>query len=364
MKTIVYAYFAPCIMLVFLLFLIRINHLFSREQNRLFAFAAVFSIGLIVVTSVDYLISLEEGSPLWMVRRVTSFLNFACGPVIPLILIKIFSSKRISPMLYIPFAINIALSFASMFVNLVFYISPDNDYARGPLSFAPVIAFMFYIALIFFVTPSKSISAKRSELILIGSMMAVLLTTVILEIVFRFHFLNYAASAIGFSAYYLLQNINYFSKDPLTGIMNRQMFDFKFRKASESQKPMLVGLLDINDFKNINDTEGHEAGDRALVLFAETVAKSLGRSAELYRTGGDEFMLLSSLENEKEVIESLPAALEETKKNGVGFAYGLTTHRAGDDPQETLRRVDREMYADKAEMKRTLGRRAADARES
>ena len=138
MKTIVYAYFAPCIMLAFLLFLIRINHLFSREQNRLFAFAAVFSIGLIVVTSVDYLISLEEGSPLWMVRRVTSFLNFACGPVIPLILIKIFSSKRISPILYIPFAINIALSFASMFVNLVFYISPDNDYARGPLSFALV----------------------------------------------------------------------------------------------------------------------------------------------------------------------------------------------------------------------------------
>lgn len=350
-------YLIPCTMMLFLLFIIRNNYLFSKEQNRLFAFAALFNIAMMLVTSIDYTISMDETDPLWVVRRVTSFLNFAGGPFVPLLLFHIFRPEKKPWVLYLPFVLIVVLCFTSMFNGLVFEIGTENSYAHGPLYLAPFFVSLIYVTLLIVWPTSSHTKAKRTERIFVISVMFVMLVCVALESGFDFYFMSYTASSMSFAMYYLLQNINYFSKDPLTGAHNRQMFEHAFGKLENSSSDTLVALMDINDFKSINDLQGHEAGDNALVLFVEVVKRHLGRTAEFYRTGGDEFMLLAPAKNQQAVEDALAQANEELRESNLGFACGSALHHANDNTQETLREVDRAMYKNKSMIKQTSGNR-------
>lgn len=84
--------------------------------------------------------------------------------------------------------------------------------------------------------------------------------------------------------------------DPLTGIHNRRhFFEFgphEFNRAQRYRRPLAALMLDIDDFKRINDTFGHAAGDRAMRLVANSLRDTLRRPNLLARYGGDEFVVL------------------------------------------------------------------------
>lgn len=350
-------YLVPGVMMLFLLFLIRNNYLFSKEQNQLFAFAAIFNIVMMLATSIDYAISLDVDSSLWMVRRFTSFLNFAGGAFVPLLLFHIFRPGKKPLLFYVPFVLNVLLCFVSMFNGLIFEVSSENSYAHGPLFLVPFLVSLVYVALLVVWPTSLHTKAKRTERIFVVGVMVVMLVCIFLEAELDFYFMSYTASSMSFAMYYLLQNINYFSRDPLTGAHNRQMFEHAFGKLETAQGETLVALLDINDFKSINDQQGHEAGDKALVKFVEVIKRHLGKTAEFYRTGGDEFMLLAPANNKEVVEKALIGANRELNQENLGFACGLAIHHPSDNTQETLRKVDRAMYRNKSTIKETTGDR-------
>ncbi|MCL2703161.1 MAG: diguanylate cyclase [Defluviitaleaceae bacterium] len=87
------------------------------------------------------------------------------------------------------------------------------------------------------------------------------------------------------------------SIDPLTQVSNRRGFEDRLNvewgRAIREQKPISLLLMDIDKFKNYNDTYGHQQGDTALKTFAETASKTLMRSVDLAaRWGGEEFVIL------------------------------------------------------------------------
>ncbi|MEG0504715.1 MAG: hypothetical protein RR547_08750, partial [Raoultibacter sp.] len=210
------AYLIPCIMMLFLLFIIRNNYLFSKEQNRLFTVAAIFNIVMMFATSIDYVISMDSGSDFWMVRRFTSFLNFAGGAFVPLLLFNIFHPEKKPLLFYLPFALSVLLCFVSMFTGVVFEIGTDNSYDRGMLFLVPFLITLVYVALLVVWPTSSHTKAKRIERIFVVCVMLMMLVSVWLEATYDFYFMSYSASSMSFAMYYLLQNINYFSKDPLT----------------------------------------------------------------------------------------------------------------------------------------------------
>ena len=85
--------------------------------------------------------------------------------------------------------------------------------------------------------------------------------------------------------------------DPLTGAYNRRYYEEQCRGL---HKRIALAMLDLDDFKLINDTYGHEAGDKVLQRFAETVISCIRSTDSLIRYGGDEFLIL---------LESIPEAL-------------------------------------------------------
>lgn len=115
-------------------------------------------------------------------------------------------------------------------------------------------------------------------------------------------------------------------KDDLTGLHNRRYFNERLLDELERVKrypkePVSLLMADIDLFKNINDTYGHQRGDAVLIWFAELIQKTLRKSDIVARYGGEEFaILLINTDRQKafEVAEDLRRAVERESPNGTG----------------------------------------------
>ncbi len=140
------------------------------------------------------------------------------------------------------------------------------------------------------------------------------------------------------------------SRDPLTGLANRRGFDQalhdRMLAAARTGEPVSAALLDLDHFKLVNDSRGHDAGDRVLREVAAVWEQALPASTVLARHGGDEFaLLLPGLAG--------PAALDLVREvrathPGIGMSCGLAEHRPGETAAQLMRRADRALYAAKA----------------
>jgi diguanylate cyclase (GGDEF)-like protein/PAS domain S-box-containing protein len=152
--------------------------------------------------------------------------------------------------------------------------------------------------------------------------------------------------------------------DPLTGLYNRRYFfslaESEFERATQNQLPFSIILMDVDFFKNINDSYGHPAGDRVLEKLAQRARDALRRGDVLARYGGEEFSILlpqTDLPAAIQVAERLrlSVAQEETIP-GIGqvevtASLGVATLDAtpGLDFNQLLERADRALYLDKHE---------------
>ncbi len=153
--------------------------------------------------------------------------------------------------------------------------------------------------------------------------------------------------------------------DPLTGLFNRRKAMERLREEHERSvrtgRPFSVGIVDLDDFKEINDTQGHAAGDHALQRVAAHLASNVRTIDCVARWGGDEFLLIlteTSAEDLTEVINRLQppsaGAADPFPSCSIGFA---TSH--GQDLADLLREADEALYAAKAQGKGRAAVRSA-----
>ncbi|SJZ71356.1 PAS domain S-box-containing protein/diguanylate cyclase (GGDEF) domain-containing protein [Oceanospirillum multiglobuliferum] len=154
--------------------------------------------------------------------------------------------------------------------------------------------------------------------------------------------------------------------DPLTGLPNRRHFEQRIHHVFEAPAPEVAGILfiDLDRFKEINDTMGHEAGDSLLSRTTERLVQLLGDQYLLARLGGDEFAILAypvlndiELSNlASQVIETVATPFEYgeavfTVTCSVGIAQSFVN--SGCDASSLLRQADMAMYRAKHEGKNT-----------
>ena len=150
--------------------------------------------------------------------------------------------------------------------------------------------------------------------------------------------------------------------DVLTGLPNRNMLTFQIEKqlASSIRDDRLVALMfmDLDDFKKVNDSHGHDVGDKLLKAAAMRISKPIRESDIASRFGGDEFViLLSNIESKKHVDTVAKKLIEEFKEpiivDGVTFYVSISigiaiTNHSRATPVELLRHADIAMYEAKA----------------
>jgi diguanylate cyclase len=150
------------------------------------------------------------------------------------------------------------------------------------------------------------------------------------------------------------------SHDSLTGLPNRTLLLRRLERAlaaiETSHQHVTLMMLDLDGFKEVNDTFGHSAGDQVLVQVARRVATSVREDDSVARLGGDEFAVLLPQGSEEHAValaRRLLAALElplplRITTVGVAASIGIATGSLGDTADELLRNADLAMYAAKA----------------
>ncbi len=148
--------------------------------------------------------------------------------------------------------------------------------------------------------------------------------------------------------------------DPLTGLYNRRFAEQRLKaEIARSERrglSMIVVLLDLNDFKKINDGHGHLVGDQVLKEFAKCLTSSTRGSDLAVRWGGDEFMLLlldCGVEQLSLVLQRLDGFSVEVRGNRlpVLFSVGWKSYEPGDDFECLIEEADRNLYSHKAAAK-------------
>jgi len=147
--------------------------------------------------------------------------------------------------------------------------------------------------------------------------------------------------------------------DSLTGLPNRGLLMDRLEVAlvARPQDGSRVGVLfcDVDDFKTINDTQGHEAGDRMLCRVGDSLTSAMRAGDTVARIAGDEFVAvcprLAGQRDLDAMVARVAAAIAEPSPAGqVGVSIGAVLSQPGENATEVLRRADAAMYAQKAQL--------------
>ncbi len=155
--------------------------------------------------------------------------------------------------------------------------------------------------------------------------------------------------------------------DELTGLLNRRGFnqavDRTLAAAKRHQEKGLLAYLDLDNFKQINDLLGHDAGDQVLCHVAQVLTKNVRRTDYVARIGGDEFAVLfvraQQLPTRAHALE-LRRALARTKLTirdrslTINASMGIQAYGPDTKASELLRRADQAMYLDKQHRQQAL----------
>jgi diguanylate cyclase (GGDEF)-like protein len=142
--------------------------------------------------------------------------------------------------------------------------------------------------------------------------------------------------------------------DTLTGLANREGFeqrvDSEWKRAARYERDLGLLMLDLDGFKEINDTQGHIAGDRILREAAAAISGRIRETDFAARFGGDEFVVLCP-ETADRGLMALSDDLEETlRRNRIEASVGFTQREPSDSsPQDLVARADAAMYRQKRE---------------
>lgn len=260
-------------------------------------------------------------------------------------------------------AINIILVGISFIPGTNIYLQLANgDYVAGKfISLFFIFSLAYYLASIVVILRNWIRIGRHESFILL---MLVLLPAVgsVIQMHPSLYYFPLTIMGIVLSFVILAMNIQHSnaSTDYLTGLYNRRSLTMNLRKKINSMRrdeQFTVFMLDIDGFKNINDTHGHLVGDNVLHELADYLRIIRKNGDSVFRFGGDEFVIISQISDEKEIKDYIKFMRDElknyvprlTKDIALDFSVGFTIYEKSSDKSvvEILIEIDDYMYRDK-----------------
>ena len=155
--------------------------------------------------------------------------------------------------------------------------------------------------------------------------------------------------------------------DPLTELPNREFYNeraaYELQRWQRYNRPLTMAVFDIDHFKKINDSYGHQAGDRVLKVIGRSIAKRLREVDFFCRFGGEEFIALmpeTSVDEALPALEKIRAAVADAAFNykdqpiAITLSIGVTEFKSGDDIEAAFARADQALYNAKSQGRNCL----------
>lgn len=308
---------------------------------------------VIIILSEAGTVFTDNGSiSLRGINILCSILGFALTPIIPIAITLIFDRRilRTHKLLLVPTLINIVATILSPLFRFIFYVDANNQYIRGDYFF--IFITVYIINFLFLVISTLDVGKKYNYPIM-RKMVVLSLFTIIgtsIQLVDPLAYSSWHCVTLSLFLYFLLMSEFDSSFDTLTGLYNRATFDKVAKQIGP--KAFSVIILDINDFKSVNDTYGHDYGDTVIKSVAAIIRESFNKRYTCYRFGGDEFSIIGN-ETDQEKIEfqlrNMTNTLAEMRVKGnllPTVSYGYSIFRGGEklDFNKNLKEADDQMY--------------------
>ena len=297
---------------------------------------------------------------LWSI--LLNMIGFGVSPFVFLVESNFYYLKQKSGnyLIYVPAAINLFFVCASPFTGWIFYVDKYCQYDRGPLFLIYIAVFAFSV----FVTMVRKINAIRNYpryfKTRIISSTSLMLLGLIIQIIYPMYAVSWMIISVYLVLYYALAYEINGMVDGLTGLLNRMAFN-KMSSNFERRrnKRYCLIMLDVNDFKAVNDTKGHTYGDFCLKEISDILIEIFERNAYVFRFGGDEFSIIITEhknENTELKIEKMRRLIEEKQRLYQPFpeiAVGYEIIEDGKNMRDVIDSADLKMYENKQKMKNT-----------
>jgi len=267
--------------------------------------------------------------------------------------------KRAAYMLAVLFVLNAAASLASVSTGWFFTVDASNIYQRGQFFWAHLACcYSIFLATFFYILINKKRLEKRYFISLLLFFVPMSIGTALQVIQYGVSY-NWVGMMLSLLIiYFYIQNRG-LNTDYLTGAYNRRQFDgyakAKIRNSTQDH-PFAAIMMDIDDFKQINDTYGHETGDEVLKDAVMIIKQSLRQHDFVARIGGDEFIVILNLNSQRDLEQTVKRIqqsvhmfnLVNKKPYRISFSFGYDIYNKNKmNLDGFLRHIDHLMYKNK-----------------
>ncbi|MBE5957647.1 MAG: GGDEF domain-containing protein [Lachnospiraceae bacterium] len=333
------------VILLFGLFIISISdtHLDRSVIRRIIASNFLLFVYSITCYLEEYLGDQNYYSPL---RPFLSAVNYSLIVFTLVHIIMIIYPKH--PFIFwIPAFINTFLCFISIETGIVFTISKDNHFQRGTLGyltyFITVVYLVYFIGKTFHSRNIRHIEDYSLPLFMSINSLICIMMPLCFDSMTR-HWFNVTISIdIVFYYIYLLQQ--YTKRDSLTNLLNRQSYYSDADKYNTTLTAIVA--MDMNGLKDINDRNGHTAGDIALKTIADCFLRASNANQRVYRIGGDEYVILCNSTTEDEVKDLINRIKDDLKNTTYSCAIGYAMKQEDSTLDSLYHTADKMMYEEK-----------------
>ncbi|MCT4687022.1 GGDEF domain-containing protein [Vallitalea sp.] len=277
---------------------------------------------------------------------------------------KIYSQKKANKRKFYYYMIPTYISVISVIYNLfvpgsLFYIDAQNHYHRGFYIYANAFFMYFFmlVVVILFYKDKKRMSARVFKAV--GLYFIAPILGIALQLKAYGTSFSMPSHTLSLFLIFLLLERDEMMRDSLTCLYTRHNFEMRLKDRLKKKQSFSLVVIDLNDFKSVNDTYGHIEGDKVLQVVSEILLNCTNVEDLVCRYGGDEFFMLIEHRYELtyKVIEHIKAELEKhnsyNDKYNIELSYGQLLVREDNTMtmEQLIAEVDHRMYADKLRCK-------------
>ena len=339
----------------------------SQMELKIFSIIAILTM---VACVVDYIAFATDGKP-GMFMRITNLLaNTYCFVANPVFVAswclyedtKFYKSisriKKIYTYAFIPAIIMVLIALFNIFIPVIFYLDEQNFYHRLPFSYVFYIVDIGYIAFSVYIFYSYQKRYGKVRFFPLYLMIGPIFLGCAIQVLFYGVSLIWVSMAVGLTAIYMSIQNEFSYLDKLTGLYNRAYLDYMLESSTKDRNNLGGIMIDVDYFKEINDTFGHSYGDEALIDVARVLTFAKPDKAVATRFAGDEFIILIKSTSEKElqrVVDSIKDELKlfnetEERRYKLSLSLGYSIYDpAHDSIDNFLKHMDDNMYKEKNE---------------
>lgn len=336
----------------------------GKRENECYRVLIQATLGVLILEVCSSIVAASRSTVLIPLHKLINVLGFGIVPFVGYLwieyIIKHLHLKYKMNLFKVPIWINGFITILSYHYPLIFIINSKNAYVRGPWFFVPIVISYGYMGLAILIILKHRRQLDNTEIKIMGCFSSAPLIGMFIQVKVPYMQCVWAFVAMCLVGYYIYLQDCSLRYDSLTNAWSRIAFEDYIQNELFNRQEFGLISIDLDGFKQINDTYGHQEGDEALKIAVHILKEGVKKRGKVARIGGDEFLVI--IENVKgsnmeHVIKDIDRAVkryndQHIKPYQLKWSIGYEIYNGQyAQIEELLSYIDERMYLEKRSKK-------------